>query len=109
MLTICIFYFSVILKKNDNFTEPSRLKTDTQESNISLNPSNSIYSTEPLDFKSDNDYESTISSILPKNSKKRVRKRTHKKKKQEPESPVPIEKNVIYLAYYIYSTLNIIH
>lgn len=86
------------MKKNNNFTEPNlfNAEADTKEPNISVNPSNSIYSTEPIDFKSDNDYESTISSILPKNSKKRVRKRTHKKKKQESESAVPIEKNVIY-------------
>lgn len=97
------------MKKNNDFTEPNLFNSeaDIKEPSISVNPSNSIYSTEPLDFNSDNVYESTISSILPKNSKKRVRKRTHKKKKQESESTVPIEVNVI--TYCINNTLNITH
>lgn len=97
------------MKKNNNFIEPNlfNAEADTEEPSISVNPSNSIYSAVPIDFKSDNDYESTISSILPKNSKKRVRKRTHKKKKQESEPAIPIEKNVIYLTYCINNSLNI--
>lgn len=82
------------MKEKTNCTESNYSKTDT----IVYSKSNS--STENVEFKPEICNESLNSfTVQNNNSKKRVRKRTHSKKKQS-EQVEPV-KNVIYYIYLI--------
>lgn len=62
------------MKENSNYTEPHKFNVDT-----SISHSDGILSTEIVVLNSDND-NACLTSSIPKGSKKRIRKRTHKKK-----------------------------
>jgi hypothetical protein len=97
----------VVVKKKNNCTKSEYFETYTQKFDTSIDykinsinndtsniSSDNILSTGNIKSNLENDHESSVSSVVQTVSKKRIRKRTHKKKKQV-EQVEPIE-NVIF-------------
>lgn len=95
--------FSVKIIETDNYIDLSKYKTEKKQFDVSIadsfNASNE--SINPINVD-----DSANSNILLKDSKKRVRKRTHKKKKPQIDETVEILNNVIY---FIHIAQNIIY
>lgn len=81
------------MKERKNYTKQNTNETTNIETNTI--PHNNYLNINNFGIEAVNGNDSSTSTILPKTSKKRVRKRTHKKKKHQLLQPVEPVDNVI--------------